>query len=310
MKVLVTGAAGFVGRHLVEELRRAGHDVILTGLIAGPVPGLGDVLSLDITNHNACIEKISAMDPEAVIHLAGLAHTVNSDSNLPALFDVNVAGAANISKAMASLARQNPSRRYSLLFVSSAFVYGGNHTNGKLECSESTPLSPRTKYGESKVLAEQSVSFFARDNFSVYIARPFNHVGPGQDPSFVVPGFISRVRNATAGGDIETGNLDSYRDFTDVRDIVRGYRLIIEKQPNEKIFVFGSGQPVTVQSVLDQIVTISGKQIKPRINPNLVRPAETSILVANPELVKKKLDWIPEISLQQSLHDIWDDVTS
>ena len=141
----------------------------------------------------------------------------------------------------------------------------------------------------------------------MFVARPFNHIGPHQDTSFVVSGFAARIRDAQNNGTIETGDLTSIRDFTDVRDIVRGYRLILERAPSQRIFVFGSGQPVPIQDILDNLIAISGKDITTKVNPLLLRPRESAHYIASTTLAAKVLGWKPAIKLLDSLNDIWID---
>lgn len=305
MKVLITGAAGFVGRHLAADLKRAGHVVVETGLEAAKDRQLGSFLHLDITSLDECVNVIEREKPDAVVHLAGLAHTNNNDKNPDLLYRVNVAGSANISSAVGTLARSDRSHHRQLLFVSSAFVYGGGFSAERLECDEKTPTSPRTKYGESKLLAEASVRFFEDVNYQIYIARPFNHIGPRQDSTFVVPGFVKRILTAENGSSIETGDLTAYRDFTDVRDVVRGYRLILEKRPRERLFVFGSGKSVSIQTIFDQIVDISGKRVTAKIAPSLLRSERNVDIFANPSLAHQVLGWTPVISLKECLQTVW-----
>lgn len=309
MKVLVTGAGGFVGRHLSNELIKAGHEVFLTGLNSESITGIGQVMALDITSREQCANAVQEIQPDAIVHLAGLAHTHQNDNNHDLLYDVNVSGAANIAREMARHAAKVRGTKKALLFVSSAFVYGGDQTCGILRCAEATSTSTRTNYGASKLAAEHAVRFFAHEHFDVYIARPFNHIGPGQDSSFVVPGFAQRIHKAPSGGVIETGNLSAIRDFTDVRDIVRGYRRILEIRPKEKLFVFGSGQQIQIQDVLDMLMSISGKKITSKINSELLRPEEPASYIADPTLAMKALGWQPEIPMEKSLQDVWNEVS-
>jgi GDP-4-dehydro-6-deoxy-D-mannose reductase len=236
MKVLITGAPGFVGRHMAAELLRSGHEVYLTGVADESVEiygfGKKSVVKMDITSPAECNTVIKSVGPDTVIHLAGLAQTVGH--NTSAFRAVNITGAGHVAEALKHLSNANPK---TFLFVSSAFVYGGDASSGTFYCGESARTSPRGAYGESKLEAENLVRSLEDKNFHVYVARPFNHIGPGQDLSFVVPGLATKIKNAAAESTIETGNLTSLRDFTDVRDVVRAYRLIIEKGPGEKTFV-------------------------------------------------------------------------
>ena len=304
MKILVTGAGGFVGRHLVRELKNAGHEVVMAGLVEEFIAGLGSVRQLDIADLSQCQRLIAEVNPNAVIHLAGIAHTANSNHSPMRMFDINVSGATNVSRSIAELPPLGDGRPRMLLFVSSAFVYGGDLSHGRLICNETTKTSPRTKYGEAKLAAEYAVRFFEHADYRVYVARPFNHIGPGQDPSFVVPGFVNRIKTAPDGGTIETGDLTALRDFTDVRDIVRGYRLLLEKTPSEKIFVFGRGKSVSVQHVLNHLLKLSGKDLSTKVNPSLLRGQEPEIL-ADPSLAETILKWQPELPLEKTLFDVW-----
>ncbi len=306
MKVLITGAAGFVGRHLAADLKAHGHEIILTGLFEETLSDFGPVIKLDITDRDECKKVLSRHMPDAIVHLAGLAHTAshNSDPNL--LYQINVSGAVNMASEMSQLTLKSGGHYCSFLFVSSAFVYGGESGTLKLSCSESTPTYPRTKYGESKLIAEYALKFFDDDKLPIYIARPFNHIGTGQDASFAVPAFVSRIRESSDNGTIETGDLTALRDFTDVRDIVRGYRLILEKKPKERTFVFGRGETVTIKSILDEIIALSGKKLSHHVNPALLRESERLEIFAEAKRAEFVLQWRPEISLRKTLQDIWD----
>ena len=303
MRVLVTGADGFVGRHTLSELARHGHDVIAASLNPGQVNGI-PVHKLDVTNSAEITRFVQDVDPDAVIHLAGLAHTKDTEGNLPLLFDVNVASVSHLCEALRAAAK---TRKRSVLIVSSAFVYGGGHKEGLLTCDESTPLTPRGSYGYSKAAAEASALMYDGQGLKVYVARPFNHIGPGQHPSFVVAGFAQRIARAGDGDGeaIITGSLDSKRDFTDVRDVARGYRLILEKSPAQNTFVFGSGKPVRIQEIFSQLCQLSGKNLTNTVDPALVRPNDDSIVTGSSRLALDVLGWRPEISLRQSLEDAY-----
>lgn len=311
MKILVTGAAGFVGKHLIPELLNHGHTVIGTTYGNEVLPLSHENLAacaLDICDADACIEVVRTHNPDACIHLAGLAHTAETQENLQALFATNVAAVANISRALAS--SSSVEKRKSLLVVSSSFVYGAEsagYKNG--QCDEKTPLAPRGAYGFSKLSAEATARMFESTSFAVYIARPFNHIGPGQHPSFVVPGFASKILSASDGDSVTVGNLEATRDFTDVRDIVRGYRLLIEKAPRERVFVFGSGKKVKIRSLFDDLCSICSKSLKTVTAPDTRRIDDNIELFADSSLLRQTIGWEPQISLSQSLRDILEDLT-
>jgi GDP-4-dehydro-6-deoxy-D-mannose reductase len=304
MKVIVTGATGFVGSYMVRELISRGHDVVGTFFLDSPSPHLYPNVQLeylDVRNKDLCNKLLSKIQPDAVVHLAGLAHTTESEENLDRLFEVNVGSVSNIANAF-KLSSSKPQR--TMLIVSSAFVYGGNSSIKQLQCDELTPIEPRGVYGYSKIAAESVGRMYDSNDLGVYVARPFNHIGPGQNPSFVISGFAKRIKEALDHSLIETGNLDSFRDFTDVRDIVRGYSAILEIRPDQKTFVFGSGVKRNVKEVLFEMLRLSNKTLTPQMQSHLARNESSIPIFANSTLAKNILHWQPEIPFQQSLKDI------
>jgi len=310
MKILVTGATGFAGRHLVEELVHHGHDVIGTVMPGESKPVDSKrirYVTLDIRDAELCKDAIMSCMPEACIHLAGLAHTADTEKTPEKLIHVNVNGTANVAKAMSDISSASQPKR--LLVVSSSFVYG--HTQGDpatLSCHESSALSPRGLYGKSKRLAEAAAREFEAKNLSIYVARPFNHIGPGQHASFVIPGFVRRILEAANGGSVDVGNLESLRDFSDVRDVVRGYRFIMEIGPSERTFVFGSGRAVKIRDIFDMLCKIAGKPITPHIRQDWIRANDDGALIADFTLARRVIGWEPLISLETSLSDIYQEI--
>ncbi len=303
MKILVTGAEGFVGRHMVAELLANKHEILATSIEAGDLQtphGRVVLKRLDVTDQSACIDAVEQFNPDALIHLAGLAHTKETEKNLPLLFNVNVAGVSNVAHALRSI--PTPKTR-ALLFASSAFVYGADLTTGTLQCNENTPLAPRGSYGHSKLAAESVARLYESPELQVYIVRPFNHIGPGQHPSFVVAGFAQRILSAKDGSTIETGKLNSKRDFTDVRDIVRGYRLIIEKRPAARTFVLGSGKSYPIQTVFDELCRLANKRLSTTVRADLMRSGDEADIIADAKLARAVLGWVPEMPLSKSLAD-------
>lgn len=287
MKVLVTGSRGFVGNALEHELRLAGHELV-------------DFGDCDVRDALAVGEIIGASRPEAIIHLAGLAQTVHASRDLSLLSAVSIVGTHNVCAAV-TLAGLH---RVPVLLASTSFVYGSSPVDRFV--TEATPSNPDTPYGHAKLAAESVLRLFRGDAVRPYIARSFNHIGPGQSPGFVCSAFARRVFDAPDGGVIEVGNLDAMRDFSDVRDIVRAYRLIIEMQPEEGTFVLGSGRAVRIADVLSELIKISGKEIRTIINPDLLRTNDFGTTVADAGLANRVLGWSAKISLDQTLRGIYE----
>jgi GDP-4-dehydro-6-deoxy-D-mannose reductase len=190
--------------------------------------------------------------------------------------------------------------------VSSSQVYGEG-LNGFNRISETSFVSPTSAYGFSKLAAEATAQMFRGPKLSVYIARPFNHIGPGQSPSFACAGFAARVVTTLNGSRIKVGNLSAKRDFTDVRDIVRAYRLIIEQSPQKHIFILGSGRTVELSTVLQSFIRLSGKSIVTETDTDLFRPDEVFEIVADFSNALGTLNWKPEISFEQTVQEIYED---
>ncbi len=307
--MLITGAGGFVGRHLAAELYAAGMDLILTSDVASNVllPS-GKSLPLvpcNINDRDGLNRIFGEESPDAVVHLAAISHVVNAQNARETLAEVNIVGTHNVCAAAASL-----NKRVNFLFVSTSLVYGAGstfppHGNGEVIYDEVSLPAPESAYGASKLAGEFLTRSYASDKFRPYIVRPFNHIGPGQNPNFVCPSLASKIASAKSGGTINVGNLKTYRDFTDVRDVVRAYRLILEKEPPEDLFVIGSGKVVRIDSILESLIKISGKSISTEIDDSLLREVDPPRLCANPSRSKKALGWDPKFLIHETLNDIY-----
>ena len=227
MRALITGIGGFAGRHLARHLHACGDQVY--GIVRpGQELALAHtkVLPADIRDAGAVIAASRAVEPHAIYHLAALTHVGESWERRRETLETNLLGTLSVLEAACKL-----TPRPRLLLIGSAEQYG---YTGKAEIAleESTPLRPVTPYGVSKAAQELlGYQYFAADELPVILVRAFNHAGPGQDPAFVIPGWAKQIAEMERGlrpPVLEVGNLDSRRDFTDVRDIVRLYRLLIE----------------------------------------------------------------------------------
>lgn len=302
MRVLVTGAWGFVGRHAVRALAAAGHAVIAADQCSAPndSPPVAGATRFDITDSKATQTLIADACPDAVLHLAGIAFVPRTAVEPGLAFKVNVNGTLHILDACL---RHAPTAR--ILVVSTAHVYGSQ--TGEIPVDETAPLRPESIYAISKTAADQLALFYAtRHNLPAMVARPNNHIGPGQAPQFVVAAFAAQVKAAARSATppvIATGNLTSRRDFTDVRDVATAYRLLLERGKPGLAYNIGSGSQVTIGDTLKILCELAG--IAPRIvtDQSLVRPTDRS-----PSLdltrIRRDTDWTPAYTLRETLASI------
>jgi GDP-4-dehydro-6-deoxy-D-mannose reductase len=223
MRSLVLGADGFVGKHLVQHLQASGDDVFEGVRLPGKSDG-NQSLIVDITKPDTLREAFRAARPEAVYHLAGIAFVPEAEEDFERTLQVNVAGTSNVARECHRLGTG-----ISLVFVSSAEVYGAV-LGDDLPITEQTPIRPANNYSLSKRMAELVVERYGRvGTVKTSIARPFNHIGAGQNERFVSATFalqLARIAHSKAPPELLVGNLEARRDFSDVRDIVRAYRLL------------------------------------------------------------------------------------
>jgi GDP-4-dehydro-6-deoxy-D-mannose reductase len=302
MRILVTGASGFTAPYLARELAYADHEVVLTApetvkLDSGR--GILDAKVVDLTDPASTRFLIRDVAPDAVIHLAALSHVGQSWQNRKTLVNVNVNATSNLCQAL-----EGAGKPVTFVLASSAQVYRPSVNGAGL--NETSLPDPVTPYGASKLAAEYVVRSFAGDGFKPYIVRPFNNIGPTQSRAFVAAAFAVRVAEATSGGRIKVGNLEARRDFCDVRDVARAYRLIVEKQPLEDLFVLGSGRRTAMRDVLSHFVTLSGKDLTAEVDKSLLRPIDPDDVVSDPTRAATVLGWHSEIPLNQTLSEIFE----
>lgn len=303
MKVLITGANGFVAHYLAKELKSHAHEVFLTGKDNGTALSL-PYLAADLTDPLQVDEVIQWSRPDALVHLAGISHVGQANADRAgSIIAANVDATQYLCRSL-----HQQSREAIFLFVSTGLVYKPQGEKF-LGYDEDGDLGPVNDYGWSKLAAEAVVRIYKASGIRGYIARPFNHTGPGQDFRFVCPSLAQRVILAEDYTSISVGNLAAKRDFTDVRDIVKAYRLILEKRPEESVFVLGSGKAVEIKSILDFFVTLSRKNLSLDIASELFRK-EHDVIFGRPDRAKELLGWEPTIPLEQTLKDLYDSLNS
>lgn len=299
MRVFVTGADGFVGRHLCAALRAAGDEVLEAhGPRAETVSSTA--LHLDISELDKVREAVAEAKPDAVIHLAGFSSVAKSHQNPPRVYAVNALGAVNL---LTAVRESVPKAR--VLLVSSGEVYGPVPAGTR--AAEETPRMPLSPYAASKAAAELAgVQFHRNYGMNVVIARPFNHLGAGQDPTFVVPSFAAQI-GAIALGRIDpvlrTGNLDAVRDFSHVKDVVAAYQLLVTKGEAGQTYNVCSGEGRTIGSVLEEMLQLTGVQARIELDPARLRPSDIPSLVGAPDKLRA-LGWEPKLTLTDALRDV------
>lgn len=301
MKALVTGAGGFVGRHLVAHLRAEGDEV--QEAIGPHAEGSKNRMPVDVRDAAAVNRLLESTAPDAIYHLAAVAYGPDASADLPGALAVTVAGTANILEAAASL-KQRPI----VLVSGSAEVYGAPELD---RIPEETPLRPVNAYGATKVAQEAVALGFARSRGVPVIAtRSFNHIGPGQRDTFVMPAFARQLAEMTAGRrgpTIHVGNLDPVRDFSDVEDVVAAYRrLVLVGHTGEAVNV-ASGEGVSVGELLSRLIELSGLRVEIRVDPARVRRHDPRRIVGDPSRLHRLTGWRPHRGLEDTLGAIWQD---
>jgi GDP-4-dehydro-6-deoxy-D-mannose reductase len=303
-RILVTGANGFVGGWLQREL--IGRDGKVEVIAA--THGGGEGVEVDITQADAVVRLVADVKPTAVVHLAAISAPVDARSSPRAAWDVNVMGTLNLAQAVLA---QAPDARF--VHVSSSECYGASFAAGGKPIAEDARLDPTGVYGATKAAADLMVGQMARDGLQAIRFRPFNHTGPGQTDSFVVPAFARQVAAVMAGRRepvIEVGNLAALRDFLDVRDVVRAYAdaALSERGFDAgSVFNLASGTPWRIGDILDRLIALSGMRIDVRTAADRLRRVEIPVMSGDAGAAFEALGWKPEISFETTLRDVLED---
>lgn len=301
MRVLVTGAAGFVGSWLVPALVAEGHTVFAAGHPghAAPEDGLGaEWVGMDVTDTGSVAAAVERAAPEAVFHLAGQASVGDSFRDPLGTWDVNATGTLRIAHALAKGVR--------LLLVSSAEAYG-TVSETEQPISEDRPLRPCNPYAASKAAAEMAALQAGESvGIEVVVARSFNHTGPGQDPRFALASFARQLALIRAGGAepvLHVGNLSARRDLLDVRDVVRAYLTLMETGKPGRVYNVCSGTARSMREAVDELVDLSGTNARVEVDPERVRPVDVPLLLGDNARLRG-LGWAPAIPFRQTLADL------
>jgi GDP-4-dehydro-6-deoxy-D-mannose reductase len=299
---LVTGATGFAGSHLIDTLVNDRIDTIGWNRPGGHSPRRLDGVrwrGVDLLDRTTVREAVRDDPPAIVFHCAGAAHVGQSWGTTTKTLQANVLGTHNLVEALREFA---PNAK--LLVTSSALVYGPSRD----AIDESFPLVPSSPYGLSKI-AQEMVAAQPGGLAASYIARPFNHVGPRQDPTFASAAFARQIAQIEAGRippEIHVGNLEARRDLTDVRDTVRAYRLIVERGVPGRPYNVCSGTAVSIRGMLDLLLTRARVAVQVVTDADRFRPNDTPVVLGNPSRAAKELGWTPSVPLEQTAQDLLD----
>jgi GDP-4-dehydro-6-deoxy-D-mannose reductase len=298
--VLVTGANGFVGSHLVQDLTENGYRIVGVGGKGGiqaKSSHISQHLVLDLTQASEA-QTIDFKRIDYVVHLAGLAAVGDSLNKPMKYIQTNMGIELNLFEVALS---QNCFPKF--LIISSGSLYD---PQDPLPLSENSKILPTSPYAVSKIGQEELSRYYMSRGFECIIARPFNHIGPGQGPGFIVPDLARQIMAAKRHDkkDITVGNLDTKRDYTDVRDIVRAYRLLLEKGKPGEIYNVCSGKSMSGNEIFEILMATAGIRLKAVVDKTKLRPTEATDIFGSHEKITRDTGWKPEIQINKTLKDV------
>ncbi|HVO76919.1 MAG TPA: GDP-mannose 4,6-dehydratase [Candidatus Bathyarchaeia archaeon] len=333
MRSLVTGACGFVGAHLLVELSGAGHDCIATDLPDVPAEAPGRrrsgaagaaslpafprgvaYRSCDILDAASVKALVASVRPDCIFHLAAQSSAARSLAEPRRTLETNVFGTLNILEAVRELAPACPgaktrSGKVRVLSIGSSEEYG-RRPRAEMPLGEDSPIEPASPYAVSKaaqtMLALQYERCYALDALAT---RSFSHTGPGQSEHFVLPSFArqcAEIKSGTRAPVVTVGNLDAVRDYLDVRDVVRAYRMIVEDVDEPGVYNVCSGRELPLREALDFLVAASGAEVKVVEDPALMRPADIPLLVGDNAKLRRASGWAPERTTEMMLAELFE----
>jgi len=296
-KALITGASGFVGKHLKEELQNNGYQVITTDVV-------GSEINMDITNEQEVLEVLSYTKPDYIFHLAAIAFVPTSWEKPEIVFNINALGSLKLFEVIKSLKKANYDP--TIQIACSSEEYGEVHDN-EIPINEYNPLRPLSPYGVSKVAMDLlGYVYYKSCKMKVIRTRAFNHEGYGRGDVYSTSTFCKQAVMIEKGLQkpvISHGNLDAQRDFTDVRDMVRAYRLAVEKGEPGEIYNIGSGVRHTIKEVLETVRKYSTVKFEDVLDPEKMRPADVMVLMADSSKFRQITGWRPIYNLDDIIQD-------
>lgn len=290
-RVLITGGTGFTGRPLAARLREKGYEVVALAHDAGD----GGGLKVDLCDFDGLTRALAQTRPRVVVHLAGIA--VTGHGNIGEIYSANVVGTANLFAALAA-AKIDPRI---VIVASSAQLYAAS--DGNVPLGEDGPLAAKTHYAVSKHATEEIAAIYSR-HFPIIVTRPFNYTGPGQTTSFLVPKIVRHY--AEKRSEIRLGNLDLFRDFSDIGRVVEAYAGLVSQAIDPTIVNICSGRAVHLADIMTIMEEISGHSLRPVTDPALLRDDEPRYFVGSPLRLERLLGPLPNPEFRETLARMYD----
>lgn len=309
MQALITGAGGFVGGYLCTYLLEHTDWELMGTVYPGPVraeqqrPRLR-LKRVDLRSPEGVQVLVDETQPDFLFHLAAQSFVPSSFADPWDTLENNIRAQLNLMEAV-----RKSGREVRVLVVGSNEEYGAPKP-GELPQTEENPLRPNNPYAVSKVAQDfMGLQYHLAYGIPVVRVRPFNHTGPGQSPRFVVPAFASQVARIESGRQqpvIKVGNLDASRDFSDVRDIVRAYYLAVMHSELGEVYNLASGQPQSVRSMLEKLLSYSEVNVEVERDPSRYRPVDVPVVYGSAEKFRQQTGWEPQVPFEQTLRDTLD----
>ncbi|NCN03698.1 MAG: NAD-dependent epimerase/dehydratase family protein [Candidatus Pacebacteria bacterium] len=297
--ILITGGTGFAGSHLVELLKEkkehnihvtshSGRDQFVSTLIDEQ-----NIHKVDLTDKKETEDLIKAIQPDQIYHLASISSVGDSFENAQSVLNNNINLQLNLLNAVKDFA---PQAR--VLAITSADQY----EMSTKPLSEDSPIAPINPYGVSKATQDMLAGIYANLKLDIIRARPFNHIGERQQSNFAVPAFASQIAKVEKNkqSSLQVGNLNAIRDFTDVKDMVRAYLLLMQKGESGQVYNIGSGHGLKVSDILENLVRLAKVKVTVKLDPARMRPADNPFIVADNTKIAA-LGWSPKIPIDKTL---------
>ena len=314
MSTLVTGAGGFVGQWLIRSLLASGEKV--TGFTYGPPRESGTLTSEhrnavhwiegDIRDQSSIASAIDGAVPDAIYHLAGITFVPQAGADPTGAYEVNTMGVVHLLSAVGR-ARSAGMKSPRVLIVGSAEQYGA-HDRSEYPLRESAAQRPASVYAKSKAEQENlALHAFLGLGIDVIATRSFNHSGPGQEPRFLLPGIVNRIKSLAHGhgGQLPIGNTTAVRDFLHVEDVVAAYIALVERGKPGEVYNVSSGKGWSVGELVELALRITGVDATPKPDESLMRPVDVEWLVGDNGKLRSQTGWTPKLGVEDIIRGLW-----